>query len=118
MDSEVSVQTRDQHEAYIREATKVLNEIYVHFRDTLDPTMFQDALRLALDIRKSADQCPHRSCRMANACQTRVKDGEPLNCGAGIPEDTLILAAQLAVFAHTAWFERWWARMTGDRKKS
>jgi hypothetical protein len=109
MECEMSNRDYEEHAAYHREANKVLDQIHDHFRDTLDPTMFQDALRFALDSEKAASRCARRGCRTGRACQIRVKDGERLDCGAGVSDETLVLAAKLALFAHTAWFDRWWA---------
>ncbi|MBS9722425.1 hypothetical protein JYU29_17160 [Tianweitania sp. BSSL-BM11] len=118
MEEDIEDRSEERHRAYEREAIKVLRQAHDHFRDTLDATMFQDALRFALDADNAISRCSRRDCRMAKACQTRVRDGEPLDCGAGIPEETLVLAAKLAIFGHMAWFKRWWHGIMNRGQKS
>lgn len=109
-----SVQDSDQAwAAWNVEAIKVMKQIHDHFRDEIDPLLWQDALRFALDTKQSAERCQRRACRAVGACQLRFKDGERLDCGAGLSNEILELAVHLALFGHLAWFERWWADMMG-----
>ena len=108
-------QSRDENEqawaAWNAEAIKVLNQAYDTFLENVDPLLWQDALRFALDARKAAERCPRRGCRTARACQLRLKPGTPLDCGAGLSDETLVEAARLALFGHLALFNRWRAGM-------
>jgi hypothetical protein len=93
------------------EAIKVLDQGYAFFRNEIDPRLWQDGLRFALDAEQAPVRCSRRGCRVSGACQMRVKPGTRLDCGAGLGDETLQLAARLTLFAHLAWFDRWCADM-------
>lgn len=113
MDHETTDQSEQAWAAWNVEANKVVNQAYDHFRDTIDPLLWQNALRFALDAEKAAERCPRRGCRAARACQVQFKAGARLDCAAGLSDETLQLAVRLTLFAHLAWFERWWADLAG-----
>ena len=99
------------------QAIKVINQAGDFFHDDIDPRLWQDALRFALDAEKASERCSRRGCRAAGGCQLRFKAGTPLDCGAGLSDETLKLAVQLALFGHLACFERWWAYLTGPERQ-
>jgi hypothetical protein len=114
-------QSSDENEqawaAWNAEAIKVLNQAYDVFLENVDPLLWQNALRFALDARQAAERCPRRGCPAARACQLRLKPGTPLDCGAGLNDETLVEAARLALFGHLALFNRWRADMVGSAEE-
>ncbi|WP_312798064.1 hypothetical protein [Tianweitania sp.] len=103
--------------AWNAEAIKLINQAGDFFHEEIDPRLWQDALRFALDEQGASERCPRRGCRAARSCQLRFKAGTPLDCGAGLSDETLKLAIQLTLFSHLAWFERWWADLTGPTRQ-
>ncbi len=59
---------------------------------------WQPALRFALDWERAAERCPRRRCKLAGGCRMAVRDGETLDCGGGLSDETLSRAGGHALF--------------------
>lgn len=78
-------------------AGKMLEDMKRAF-DRLPDRIWVDALRFAQDMQQSSSRCGRRGCRQSSSCQMKFREGESLNCGAGLSEETIGLASALALF--------------------
>lgn len=68
-------------------------------RAALQGTLWQPALRFAMDLDGARDRCRRRVCRKAGACRVRAVAGQPFDCGGGSSPENVVVATGLARFA-------------------
>lgn len=68
-------------------------------RAALQGTLWQPAVRFAMDIDGAPERCRRRVCRKAGECRLRAVAGQPVDCGGNSSPENLAVAAGLARFA-------------------
>lgn len=59
---------------------------------------WQPALRWALSADHAAERCGRRTCKVAGECRVTVCEGEPIDCGGGLSDETLASACNHVLF--------------------
>ena len=68
------------------------------FYSDLASHAWQPALRWALSADRAAERCGRRTCKLAGECRVTLREGEPIDCGGGLSDETLASASGHVLF--------------------